>query len=58
MILDQFAHAATRREEQEPPMSSLSDVGADTAMRFFVAHSSPSMYPKGAGTTNDEDVAA
>ena len=44
MILDQFAHAATRREEQEPPMSSLSDVGADTAMRFFVAHSSPSMY--------------
>ena len=57
MILDQFAHAAARREE-ETPMSSLSDVGADTAIRSVVVHSSPSMYPKGAGTTNDEDVAA
>jgi hypothetical protein len=45
MILDQFAHAAARREE-ETPTSSLSDVGADTAIRFFVVHSSPSMYSR------------
>ena len=45
MILDQFAHAAARREE-ETPMSSLSDVGADTAIRSVVVHSSPSMYTK------------
>ena len=48
MILDQFAHAAARREE-ETPMSSLSDVGADTAIRSVVVHSSPSMYAKGTG---------
>ena len=45
MILDQFAHAAARREE-ETPMGSLSDVGADTAIRFVVVHSSQSMYSK------------
>lgn len=45
MILDQFAHAAARREE-ETPMSSLSDIGADTAMRFVVAHSSPRCIQK------------
>lgn len=45
MILDQFAHAAARREEQTPT-SSLSDIGADTAIRFFVVHSSPSMYSR------------
>ena len=44
MILDQFAHAAARREET--PTSSLSDVGADTAIRFVVVHSSQSMYSK------------
>jgi hypothetical protein len=54
MILDQFAHAAARREE-ETPTSSLSDIGADTAIRFVVVHSSQSMYSK---RENDEDGAA
>ena len=54
MILDQFAHAAARREE-ETPMSSVSDVGADTAIRFVVVHSFHSMYSR---RENDEDGAA
>jgi len=54
MILDQFAHAAARRED-ETPLSSVSDVGADTAMRFVVVHSSPSMYSR---RGKDEDGAA
>lgn len=37
MVLDQFAHAASRREWT--PSSSLSDVGADTAMKAVVIHS-------------------
>jgi hypothetical protein len=53
MILDQFAHAAARRERI--PLSSLSDGGADTAIRFVVVHSSPSMYSR---RRNDEDGAA
>ena len=54
MILDQFAHAAARREE-ETPKSSLSDVGADTAIRSVVVHSSLSMYTR---RENDVDGAA
>jgi hypothetical protein len=53
MILDQFAHAAAQREEMPP--SSLSDVGADTAIRSVVDHSSPSMYSK---LGNNENGAA
>jgi len=53
MILDQFAHAAAQREAI--PLSSLNDVGADTAIRFVVDHSSPLMYSK---LRNDEDGAA
>jgi hypothetical protein len=53
MILDQFAHAAAQREAI--PLSSLNDVGADTAIRFVVVHSSPSMYSR---RRNDEDGAA
>ena len=54
MILDQFAHAAARREE-ETPMSSLSDVGADTAIECVLVHSSHSVYSR---RENDEDGAA
>lgn len=41
MILDQFAHAAARRGETR--LSSVSDVGAGTAMRVVVVHAFPSL---------------
>jgi hypothetical protein len=39
MVLDQFAHAAAQRGETA--LNSLSDVGADTAMRIVVVRSFP-----------------
>lgn len=42
------------RGAKETPMSSVSDVGADTAIRCVVVHSSHSMYSR---RENDEDGA-